>query len=70
MKEPRYTIHLDNLTIDDVLQIAWACTWDCGEFNKPTKEIQSRVKKLKESIWDEHQKWVKANRKCAQHMIL
>jgi hypothetical protein len=67
MKEPRYTITLDNLTINDVLEVNEAIANYGTPSYWPTKKTRARMAKLKESIWDDYMKWIKANRKCAQH---
>jgi len=67
MKEPRYTIILDNLTMNDFLLVSEAIANHKMQYSRISQKTRAKMEKLKESTWDDHMKWIKANRKCAQH---
>jgi hypothetical protein len=67
MKEPRYTITLDNLTMNDFLLVSEAIANHEDGYCRVSQKTRARMAKIEESIWNEYNKWKRANRKCAQH---
>lgn len=57
MKEQRYTVTIDDLTIHDVLSLDWALqhniTLPRGHYAKTTKRLAKKVCRIADKIWAE-----------------
>ena len=63
MKEPRYTITLTDVSVDDALALLWAAQ---GLRHPAQKGSLRKLQKATDAITEQHHQWRQANRRCAR----